>query len=66
MWPIVSVFLGKRLRKRVLVHGGGREHVLEKLQTKYGFDKAHLATEIGGDWKLDLAGWLEKRRAAGK
>lgn len=60
--PIVFMFLAKRMRKRLLVHSGSYDKVLDELYHKYGFERKHLPTELGGGHVLDIHAWLEHRR----
>jgi hypothetical protein len=66
VFPVISVFLGKRLRKRVLIHGGSEKRTLRQLRATFGFKKEDLPTQLGGTIKLDLKAWLDKRRVEGK
>jgi len=62
VFPIVKLLMGKKLRKKIKIHSGSDEKVLEKLVKKYSFDKASLPSEIGGDLILDHDKWLEDRK----
>ena len=61
VWQLLKVILGK-LRKRVKIHSGERDHVLEALSA-FGLTKDVVPTDIGGDVLLDVDGWLDHRRA---
>lgn len=63
--PILQLFLGPRLRKRIRFHTGSEESVLSSL-SKYGLTKDILPSELGGDVVLNLEAWLEARRREGK
>lgn len=65
LFPVIIVFVSERMRKRFKLHMGSREHVLERL-AKYGFTRADLPTEIGGDRVVDVKAWLAEREKAGK
>lgn len=62
---IVMLFMGDRLRKRILTHNGSNEHVVDILQNKYGIDAEHIPQDMGGELQLDVRVWLEERAAAG-
>jgi len=65
IFPIMKVFLGERLRKRVKLHTGSHDDVNEILEVKFGVERGKLPTEMGGANVLDHMKWLETRRAAG-
>jgi len=66
IFPILKVLMGSRLRKRMLIHYGSNEHVLKRLETKFGMPRTKLPTELGGSVTLDHEKWLEERKKAGK
>jgi len=58
----VRLFTSKRTQKRMLVHFGNEQSVLEKLST-YGLEKSVvIPTEMGGSVELDVVSWLEGRK----
>jgi hypothetical protein len=65
VFPFALMLIGKRLRKRVLIHCG-QKRCLEQLTKTFGFSRKDLTTQLGGEIKLDLKSWLDKRRAEGK
>ena len=65
IFPIVKLFAGERMRKRVKVHAGKDENVLKKLE-KYGLTNDKVPTVLGGTVELDHKNWLAKRKEAGK
>lgn len=65
IFPILKLFLGERLRKRIRVNAGSDEHVLQDLD-KLGIPKSSVPTELGGEVVLDHQGWLKERQSAGK
>ena len=66
VFPIIKLFLGERLRKRLRVHAGSQEHVLQHLEEKFGLTKDVLPSDIGGNIVLDHHQWLEDRALQGK
>ena len=66
IFPIVKMFMSERTKKRLNVHAGSFEDVLQRLETKYGLTKADLPTEIGGERELDVKAWLAEREKAEK
>lgn len=62
VFPIIKVFMGERLRKRMNLHSGSNEHVLSRLEDKFGLSRDKLPSELGGGIELDHMTWLEQRR----
>lgn len=58
IFPIVSLFLGERIRKRVRIHSGSIEKVVQELTNPYGITKDKLPTIIGGTIQLNHKEWL--------
>lgn len=65
IYPIIKIFMGERLRKRTLVHGGSEEHVLDTMAS-FGLTKDILPKEFGGDVGPFHEDWLAARRTANK
>mmetsp|Transcript_13074 Transcript_13074/g.30430 ORF Transcript_13074/g.30430 Transcript_13074/m.30430 type:complete len:173 (-) Transcript_13074:1121-1639(-) len=61
VWPIVRAFLPDRVKKRVAVHGGTDEKLMQQLE-KYKLTKEMLPTELGGTIELDHAKWVSERK----
>lgn len=61
---IMMIFLGDRLRKRVIVHDGTHEQVIKSLE-KYGISISDVPTDMGGLYELDTIAWLNERRNNG-
>lgn len=65
---ILAVFLiliGDRLRKRVLVHAGSYQHVIEILETKYNISKQCIPAVMGGENQLNIRNCIQQRKAKG-
>ena len=65
IFPILKLFLGERLRKRIRIHAGSEEAV-QKDMDNFGLTKDTLPSDLGGDIVLDHKKWLKERLAAGK
>jgi len=65
LFAVAKIFLGERLRKRVKMHSGSKEGVLDKLEKKFGIDRVKMPTQMGGGNDLDHMGWLEERMSSG-
>jgi CRAL/TRIO domain len=48
IWPIIKVFLSKRLSQRLIIHAGSHESVAKALTTKYSFQLDDLPSDVGG------------------
>ena len=55
----------ERTKKRMVVHGGSIEHVLQGLERKYSMSKEDLPTDIGGTRDIQAKVWLEEREKKG-
>jgi CRAL/TRIO domain len=64
IFPILKLFLGERLRKRIRVHSGDEEHVNASL-VKLGLNNDILPSDLGGEVVLDFKNWLQERAAKG-
>jgi hypothetical protein len=65
VFPLFKIFLGERLRKRLKLHAGTKEHVLQALAEPYGLTRDVIPAELGGDVALDARSWLDARLARG-
>ena len=61
---LVMIFLGERLRKRIIVHNGTNDEVNAALEL-YGIHVQDIPTDMGGFLELDVRSWLVERRNAG-
>lgn len=64
VFPIMKVIMGERMRKRIRVHSGSEERVLENLKG-YGLGREVLPSEIGGDVILDMDSWIQEMKSRG-
>lgn len=64
VFPIMKMFMSERMRKRVRIHSGSEEKVLEDLKA-FGLGKEVLPTEIGGDVILDTDKWMNDVKSRG-
>ena len=60
IWPIVKIFLGERLRKRVKMWSGSEEKVMDDL-TKFGITPDMVPSDMGGKCVLDHTAWLQEQ-----
>ena len=62
VWPVVKVFFGSRLRKRMFLAGGGVHHddeaAVQKLKEKVGLTPEQIPQLIGGTLHLTPDDWL--------
>ncbi len=61
IFPVIRLFLHERVKKRVFVHSGSKQQVLEALSKK-GLSSEVLPVDIGGKVVLDQNKWLKTRR----
>jgi CRAL/TRIO domain len=59
------LFVGERIRKRVIPHAGTIEHVVSILENKYHISRDHIPAEMGGNLEMDVMTWIHERKAAG-
>lgn len=64
VFPIMRVVMPERMRKRVRVHSGSEEKVLDNLKD-FGLGREVLPSEIGGDVILDTDSWLQEMKSRG-
>jgi hypothetical protein len=64
LFPIIKVFFGARLRKRIQVHSGSEDKVMSQLES-VGLGKDILPKELGGTVVVDPQAWILKRRESG-
>jgi hypothetical protein len=62
---MLMVFLGERLRKRVLNHCGCREKVFNLLVNKYHIPPECIPTTLGGMLVMDIHKWIQSRKNEG-
>ena len=60
--PIVKLFMSERMKKRLLLHSGGKHKVLNRLST-YGLEKSMIPAVLGGEVTLDHIGWVKERQS---
>lgn len=61
IFPLIRIFLGDGLRKRIRIHSGKVEHVLDGLESNFGLTRDSLPSEIGGHVVLNHEVWLQER-----
>eukprot|EP00984_Skeletonema_dohrnii_P023423 scaffold12513_cov103-Skeletonema_dohrnii-CCMP3373.AAC.10 len=64
IFPLIKVIMPDRMKKRIRVHSGSREKVLDSLE-KFGLERTVLPSDIGGDVILDTDGWLQECKKKG-
>mmetsp|Transcript_5051 Transcript_5051/g.14498 ORF Transcript_5051/g.14498 Transcript_5051/m.14498 type:complete len:207 (+) Transcript_5051:107-727(+) len=64
VFPLLKLFLGDRLRKRIRVHSGDKEKVIDHL-AHFGLTKDCIPSDLGGNIVLDNLGWLKERKDSG-
>lgn len=61
-FPIVKIFLGERLRKRVCLHKGETNGKVFESLSAHGLSKDIIPTDIGGSVVYDHVEWFEERK----
>lgn len=64
IFPIMRMVMPERMRKRVRVHVGSEDKVLENLK-EFGLGREVLPSEIGGDVILDMDLWIQEMKSRG-
>lgn len=64
IFPIIKFFMGEVIKKRMRVHSGSQEKVLQYLE-EVGITKDIAPAQLGGDVKIDMKQWIQERRDAG-
>jgi len=64
IFPVVKLFIGPLLRKRIRVQAGSDSKVLESLESS-GIPRESVPVELGGDYVFDHLEWLQERMEAG-
>ena len=64
VFPIMKIVMPERMRKRVRVHVGSEEKVLNNLK-EFGLDREVLPSDIGGDVMLDTDSWVQDMKTRG-
>ncbi|KAL7526693.1 hypothetical protein ACHAXR_001604, partial [Thalassiosira sp. AJA248-18] len=64
VFPLMKLIMPDRMRKRVKVHVGTEDSVLNKLK-EFGLSREVLPSEIGGDVILDTDSWIQDMKSRG-
>lgn len=60
---VFSTVIGERLRRRVLMHTGNYETVVQHLEKKFRIPGSAVPMDMGGSLRLDIDAWLAQRTA---
>ena len=63
--PIVKIFMGERLRKRINIHTGDLDKVQASL-SKYGINAEILPSDLNGKVELNREDWVSNRMSESK
>ncbi|CAB9518711.1 tocopherol transfer protein-like [Seminavis robusta] len=63
--PVLKIFLGERLRKRIYLHGGSDMEKVCAGMAKFGLVETVLPRNVDGKVLLSHESWLQERRLAG-
>lgn len=64
VFPIMKMVMPERMRKRVRVHVGTEQKVLDSLKA-FGLDREVLPSELGGDVIIDTDSWIQDMKSRG-
>ena len=64
IWPFMKLILPERMKKRMRVHTGSQDKVLDSLK-EFGLDREVLPSEIGGDVIIDTDAFIHDMKSRG-
>jgi CRAL/TRIO domain len=62
VFPLFTVFIKERLRKRFAIHPERDTKLIQRLQNKYTIPSLRLPAGIGGTFELNIEQWMMNRR----
>lgn len=64
IFPFMKLVMPKRMLKRIRVHTGSEEKVLDSLR-EFGLSREVLPSELGGDVIIDTDAWIQEMKSRG-